>query len=654
MERESFEDEAVAEVLNERFVAIKVDREERPDVDHVYMTACQALTGEGGWPLTVLMTPDRKPFFVGTYFPKTARYGRPGFVDILQRMGKMWDEQRERLLENADRLVSALSERSEGARASGGASVDPLMSEHILSSSEWSGGEVEIGLTDMRSAYDELRAEFDSEFGGFGWEPKFPMPHNLLFLLRYGVLAREPEAVSMVVRTLDGMRQGGLFDHVGFGFSRYSVDRRWEIPHFEKMLYDNALLGLAYAEAFQVTGMPRFKNVAEDVLSYVKRELTSPDGAFYCAQDADSEGEEGKFYAWTPEEICAVLGNEAGSRVMRHFGVSKGGNLDGRSILHTIRRADSTDGKESLSPAAPMLLEEEWEAYRQKLFVARERRIHPALDDKILTAWNALMMVALATSGRLFEQQEYVNRAASADAFLWRHMRRGDGRLLARYRDGEAAHLGCLHDYSFYAWALMELYDATLHVDYVVRANALLEEMLHLFADPLGGFYLTASDAEALFVRPKDTSDGALPSGYSVAVACLFKMGRMTGNDALTEAARRAVRVVLPEMRQYPSAHTFLFSALCSEVYPGTELVVVGPSEDSRTIEMLRIWQRAGIQNGTLLHWDASQRPSIFDRLPEYPMVDGQPTAYLCRNFACQAPVTEPSRLAADVKNLLL
>lgn len=461
MERESFEDEEVARVLNRDFVAIKVDREERPDVDHVYMTVCQAMTGQGGWPLTVLMTPEKKPFFAGTYFPKRSKYGRTGLLEILERVADAWKRKRTDLLQAGNRVTEAIRGNMDPA-------VRGELSEEMLT-----------------GAYEQLSDQFDERYGGFGQSPKFPRPHDFLFLLRHWKRTGEERALQMVEKTLEAMRRGGIYDHVGFGFSRYSVDDRWHTPHFEKMLYDNALLAVAYLEAYQVTGKEAYARVAREIFTYVLRDMTSPEGGFYSAEDADSEGEEGKFYLWTPEEIREVLGAGMGRLFCECYGVTDAGNFEGKNILHQIGI--------SLSAVAVRHgmgmdeLEQKLEEARRKLFQAREQRVRPHRDDKILTSWNALMIVALSRGARVLGERRYADAAEGAARFILKTLRRGDGRLLARYRDGEAAIPAFLDDYAFLAWGLIELYEATLRVEYLRRAADLAREMLDLFGDDRGG-----------------------------------------------------------------------------------------------------------------------------------------------------------------------
>jgi len=436
MERESFEDEEVAWFLNRHYISIKVDREERPDIDHIYMEVCQAMTGQGGWPLTVVMTPDKQPVFAGTYFPKRGRWGKPGLLEILKQIQEKWEVEKEKIVGVGMRVTEAIQLR------------------------QFSSGE-DLSKATLDQAFQQFCNSFDPVYGGFGPAPKFPTPHNLMFLLRYWKMTREHEALAMVEKTLAAMHNGGIYDHIGFGFARYSTDREWLVPHFEKMLYDNALLAIAYLEAYQVTGNNRYARVAREIFTYVLRNMTSQEGGFYSAEDADSEGEEGKFYLWVPEEIKGILGEEEGEYYCRLFGITQEGNFEGRSIPNLILSCtDERAGLLKIDDQELLGMLELVEESRRKLFIEREKRVHPFKDDKILTAWNGLMIAALAKGSRVLNNPEYSRAAARAVEFIWQKLRRQDGRLLARYRDEEAAFLAYLDDYAFLVWGLIELYEA--------------------------------------------------------------------------------------------------------------------------------------------------------------------------------------------------
>ncbi|MGB0088895.1 MAG: thioredoxin domain-containing protein [Planifilum fulgidum] len=624
MERESFEDEEVARVLNRDFVAVKVDREERPDVDHVYMTVCQAMTGQGGWPLTVIMTPEKKPFFAGTYFPKRSRYGRMGLLEILERVADAWKRRRGDLLRAGDRVAEAIRDYMNSADR----------------------GELTEAV--LEEAYQQLSAQFDERYGGFGQAPKFPRPHDFLFLLRHFKRTGEERALKMVEKTLEAMRRGGIYDHLGYGFARYSVDERWHTPHFEKMLYDNALLALAYLETYQVTGKAVYSRVAREIFTYVLRDMTAPEGGFYSAEDADSEGEEGKFYVWTPEEIREVLGEETGRLFCECYDVTEEGNFEGKNILHRIDISlSSVAARHGMSEEE---LERILEEARGKLFRARERRVRPHRDDKILTSWNALMIAALARGARVLGDEGYADAAEKAARFILRRMRREDGRLLARYRDGEAAILAFLDDYAFLAWGLMELYEATLRIDYLRQAADLTREMIDLFGDKEeGGFFFYGADGEELLTRPKEIYDGATPSGNSVAAYNLIRLARLLADPRLEEEAERQLRAFAGTIRQAPMAHTFFLTAVQFALGPTREIVVAGDPEQADTRNMLETVGRMFLPDAV---WvcrpegpEAAEVEKLIPYVREYWAQGGKAAAYVCENYACRAPVTDPEAL---------
>lgn len=624
MERESFEDEEVARVLNRDFVAIKVDREERPDVDHVYMTVCQAMTGQGGWPLTVLMTPEKKPFFAGTYFPKRSKYGRTGLLEILERVADAWKRKRTDLLQAGNRVTEAIRGNMDPA-------VRGELSEEMLT-----------------GAYEHLSDQFDERYGGFGQSPKFPRPHDFLFLLRHWKRTGEERALQMVEKTLEAMRRGGIYDHVGFGFSRYSVDDRWHTPHFEKMLYDNALLAVAYLEAYQVTGKEAYARVAREIFTYVLRDMTSPEGGFYSAEDADSEGEEGKFYLWTPEEIREVLGAGMGRLFCECYGVTDAGNFEGKNILHQI--GISLSAVAARHGMGMDELEQKLEEARRKLFQAREQRVRPHRDDKILTSWNALMIVALSRGARVLGERRYADAAEGAARFILKTLRRGDGRLLARYRDGEAAIPAFLDDYAFLAWGLIELYEATLRVEYLRRAADLAREMLDLFGDDRGGgLFFSGKDGEELLTRPKELYDGATPSGNSVAGYMLLRLSRILADPELEREAERQLAAFAATVRQMPMAYTFYLTAVQFALGPTREIVVAGPPSRADTRRMLEMVGRAFLPDAVWVYRpEGEQAPEVEELIPyvrEHRAVDGKAAAYVCENYACREPVTDPEEL---------
>lgn len=626
MERESFEDEDVAKALNEGFVAVKVDREERPDLDMLYMNVCQALTGSGGWPLTVFLTPDMKPFFAGTYFPKRARYGRPGLLEILAAIREKWTTDRESIEKAGSDILNALKPQ---IAVAGAGDPDPEL---------------------FKRCYAYLRKNYDPVYGGFRDAPKFPTPHQFLFLLRYWRRYDEPEALEMVEKTLQSMYCGGIFDHIGFGFSRYSNDRRWLVPHFEKMLYDNALLAYVYLEAFQATGKEFYSGIARDIFAYVLRDMTSSEGGFYSAEDADSEGVEGKFYLWSPEEVKEVIGNEDGEYFCGYYDITDKGNFEGRSIPNLIRRRDQVFGEDGL-PAQ----NERLRSARRKLFEAREKRVHPYKDDKILTSWNGMMIAALARGAWVLGDGKYACTAEKAARFLLTRLRNDKGRLLARYRDGEAAYTGYLDDYAFLAWGLIELYEATFDPDFLSEALKLTSQMRELFWDEeKGGFYFTGRDAEELVARPKEIYDGAIPSGNSVAALNILRLARLTGDSDLEQLAAAQLRAFGGTVAAAPAGYTFYLCALDFALGPAIEIVLAGERDSEDTRELLQVLQSAYLpQAAVLLRPEGKEGEKVQKLAPYtagYRPLDGRAAVYLCRDYACQAPVTEPEELERLIK----
>lgn len=620
MERESFEDEEVAAVLNNNFVSIKVDREERPDIDHIYMSVCQAMTGQGGWPLTILMTPDKKPFYAGTYFPKHEKWGRIGLVDILIQVSEKWRQDPDLLIRTSNRVIEAVQSRDKGPAA------DKIT------------GEI------LEKANMEARHHFDRRHGGFGPAPKFPTPHNLALLLRYWKRKKDPEAMAMVEKTLESMYRGGIYDHIGFGFARYSTDERWLAPHFEKMLYDNALLALAYTEGYQETGRKLYARVAKQIFTYILRDMTSPEGGFYSAEDADSEGQEGKFYVWTPDEIKNILGERDGEIYCRLFNITSKGNFEGRNIPNLIAAPPFND-------AGELTLEAEGSAgsierLRQELFNAREKRVHPYKDDKILTSWNGLMIAAMARGAAVFGEDVYSEAAVGAVEFIYQKMRRLDGRLLARYRDGESAYPAYLDDYAFLTWGLLELYQAAFDASHLERALELTGQMINLFWDEEnGGFFFYGKDAEQLISRPKEIYDGALPSGNSVALLNLLRLARLTGDESLAEMAEKQVKAFSGSIGQYPWGYTHFLMGVDFMLGPTREIVIAGKENDPDTTAMLRAVGQAFMPDAVVAfvpEGEASRQiEKLVPFLKEQRPLDGKAAAYICEDYACRAPVTE-------------
>ena len=627
MAHESFEDPQIGRLMNEAFVSVKVDREERPDIDMLYMTICQMMTGSGGWPLSIIMTPDKQPFFAGTYVPRETRFGLLGLADLIPRIKEMWATRRPELLSSASQVAATL--RKAALSAPGG-----QLDESVL-----------------HLAYEQLADRFDELHGGFGVAPKFPTTHNLLFLLRFWKRTRHKKALDMVEKTLQTMRRGGMYDHIGFGFHRYSTDQRWLVPHFEKMLYDQALLAAAYVEAFQATGKEEYAQTAHQVLTYVMRDMTSPEGGFYSAEDADSEGEEGRFYLWTYDEIRRTLDVDEAGLFLKVFNIEENGNFtdeaagtkNGRNIPHLSISLETISSE--LNVPMPEL-DERLESAKRKLFAHRQRRVHPHKDDKILTDWNGLMVAALAKAARALEEPRYAVAARSAVDFVLNTMLAPDGRLLHRYRDGEAALPAHADDYAFLIHGLLELYSTTFEVDYLERALCLNKHLMeHFWDEESGGFYFTGDDGEELLLRQKQAYDGALPSGNSVAMLNLLRLGRITADPDFEEKAARIGRAFFESVRQSPAAHSQLMVAVDFAVGPSYEVVIAGDSRASDTREMLEAIHRSFIPNKVVVFLPTELRSQEVKRLApftrEQSSIDGKATAYVCVNHYCKLPTTD-------------
>lgn len=622
MEKESFEDEDVARVLNDNYVSIKVDREERPDIDHIYMSVCQLMTGQGGWPLTIFMTPNKKPFFAGTYFPKEDRWQRPGLLTVLHQISNAWETNREKLIDIGDQMVRVIKERPVRL-------VDEP-SEAVI-----------------EKAYGHLKTSFDRAFGGFGRAPKFPSPHTLMFLLRFYKKNSEVQALKMVEKTLLEMFKGGLYDHVGSGFSRYSTDQKWLVPHFEKMLYDNALLAYAYLEACQVTNEPLYGAIAGEIFKYVLRELTSPEGGFYSAEDADSEGVEGKFYVWSKKEVEKIIGDKEAQDFYRLYDITDSGNFEGENIPNLTQSGLEEAG-------ALFKLFEETRVLRDRLFQVRDKRVHPARDDKILTSWNGLMIAAMAKGYSVLNSAEAKNAAVRAACFILKNLRDGNGRLLARYRNGESAVKAYLDDYAFFIWGLLELYGATFEASYLEEALTLADQMVDLFWDAeSGGFFFTGNDAEALINRPKEIYDGAMPSGNSVAAYILSRLASYTGNQRYRDLAWKQMCHFAGEAREYPAGYTFFLTAWQFALWPPKQIIVVTRGENNESKEILEALKKEFLPEAVTIFFseeDNSKLLSVAPYLCDYRAINCKTTAYLCENFSCREPVTQPDELLKIIK----
>ena len=637
MEHESFADQEVADLLNKHFISIKVDREERPDIDHVYMSVTQALTGSGGWPMTIFMTPDKKPFFAGTYFPKNSRWGRPGMMELLPKIAEAWQTDREKVLAGAEQIT-----------------------QHVIGLNQGSPGTA-LDLKILEKAFVLLAENHDSENGGFGKAPKFPLPHQLSFLLRRYHHTQNPKALEMVEKTLVKMRLGGIFDQVGFGFHRYSTDAHWLVPHFEKMLYDQAMLIMVYIEAYQVTGKAFFARTAEEIITYVLRDMTSVEGGFYSAEDADSEGTEGKFYLWTPQEIQNILDEKDAELFTKIFNVKEGGNFQdpgpghhiNQNILHLLKPLPEL-AKDFNIPEKK--LRNLLDATRQKLFRAREKRIHPLKDDKILTDWNGLMIAALSKAGRVLENQTYIAAAARAADFILQHLTDDNGRLLKRYRQGKAGLPAHLNDYAFMVWGLLELYQTIFETKYLKSAIEINEDMLSHFWDAQnGGFYMTADDSEKLLVRSKVVYDGAIPSGNSVAMFNLLRLGHLTGKAEYLTKAERIIKAFSTSIKHYPAGYSQLMVALEFTLNPNYEVVIVGVPRRKDTESMLAALHKPFLPEKVTLHRPVDQNAAnaitaIAPFTLSMTAKNGQATAYVCQEFACKLPTTSIDQMLKNLK----
>jgi hypothetical protein len=610
MERESFEDPDTALYMNEHFVCIKVDREERPDVDAIYMSAVQGMTGHGGWPLNVFCDPEGVPFFGGTYFPPEGRHGMPSFRQVLEGVRSAWDTKREEIRGAASQTVEQLAAASK---------IAP------------SGGELTVAVLD--EAELALSERFDRSHGGFGSAPKFPPASALEFLMmRMADPDQEHSAAeSIVVKTLTEMARGGIYDQVGGGFSRYSVDERWLVPHFEKMLYDNALLARSYLHGWQLTGDDQLKRICTETLDWALREMRAPEGGFYSALDADSEGEEGKFYVWDARELRELLGADA-DLLTNHWGVDRGPNFEGRSILYVA--GEQID---------PKLLERG----RATLYEARSKRVWPALDDKRLTSWNALMVSALADAGAVLGRDDYIDAARDCAEFLTTRLRDSRGRLLRTFKDDRASLNGYLEDYAFAVEALLELYQATFETRWFIEARRLADTMIEHFADPSGGFFTTSDDHERLVARPKDIEDHPIPSGNSSAALGLLRLSAFTGEASYERRALGLFELLRPAAGRHPQAFGHLLQAIQVYLSPRREVAIVGDE-----IEPLAATVRDALRPNLVLAGAGSgdleaQRaiPLLDGREP----VDGKTAAYVCASFACRLPVTSPAELKAEL-----
>ncbi|HWQ18593.1 MAG TPA: thioredoxin domain-containing protein [Methanotrichaceae archaeon] len=619
MAHESFEDPQVAGLMNQAFVPIKVDREERPDIDQIYMAACQRMTGRGGWPLTIIMTPDKKPFFAATYIPKESRFGMVGMMELIPRIQEIWKDRREEVVKSAESIASQLQPTSAGKG-------EPL------------------NRSDLERTYEELLSTFDFRNGGFGLSPKFPTPHNLLFLLRYWKRTGEESALGMIETTLQAMRLGGIYDHIGHGFHRYSTDSEWFVPHFEKMLYDQALLIMAYVEAYQATGKEEYALTAREVLTYVIRDMTSTEGGFYSAEDADSEGVEGKFYLWTRDELRSLLDKKEYDLMIRAFDVREEGNFpEGmKTRSNILRMRSSPEDIAALMGISLDQFRERLDATREKLFLARKKRVHPHKDDKILADWNGLMIAAMAKAAEILGEPEYAKRARAAADFILEKMRT-DGHLAHMYRNGASGQAN-LDDYAFLTWGLIDLYEATFDARYLRAARGLNGQMIEHFWDKAnGGLYFTPDYGEKLLIRQKEIYDGAMPSGNSAAMFNLLRLSRLTGDPELEKKAEEIGRAFSSTIRKHRSGHAMLMAALDFAIGPSYEVALAGELEGQDMAEMLKALRSKFIPNKVVMLVSPEETDILEIASFARGMIplDGKATAYVCTGFACDRPTTD-------------
>ncbi len=641
MEKESFENERVAQLLNKSFISIKVDREERPDIDNIYMSVCQALTGRGGWPLTILMTPEKKPFYAATYIPRESRYGIPGMLEIIPAVSNLWNNKRQELINSAESIISAVS------------SFEKKDEENKVDHTE-------ISEKMLEDTFDQLYRNFDDQYAGFGRAPKFPTPHHLAFLLRYWKRTRNPNALEMVERTLDSMRMGGIYDQIGFGFHRYSTDRKWLVPHFEKMLYDQAMMVIVLAETYQSTGNVEYRNTAKEILTYLKRDMLSPEGVFYSAEDADSEGEEGKFYLWTAAEIENILGEDA-PLVEKIFNIKNEGNfaeehtkaLTGKNIPHlTENRKISFDGKTEDGKDVEDIIENA----RKELFRIRDKRVHPSKDDKILTDWNGLTIAALCKASQAFVDNEYAEMATKTADFFINEMTDGNGKMKHRYREGEAAIDAFLEDYAFFIYGLMELYQTTFKTKYLEQALKLNSYVIsHFYDHENGGFFHTSDEAEELIFRSKEVYDGAIPSGNSICIMNLLNLAKITGDTHAEELAHKTLQSFASKVSDAPIGYTQFMSAIYIALNESAEIVIVGEKETADTKNIIRFINERFIPEKIILLKSTSEDERISEIATytrDMKAESGKTTVHICQDHNCKLPSIDMEKIKEQIEKI--
>ena len=629
MAHESFEDAEVARLLNESFVSVKVDREERPDIDQIYMTACQMMTGSGGWPLSLFLTPDKRPFFAATYIPRTSRYGNTGMLELLPRIASLWRERRNDLNASADQVSSTL-----------------------ITSLVKSGSGPEPGSINLTEAYEDLLLRFDPEYGGFGNAPKFPMPCLLMFLLRYWKRTGSERALNLVTKTLDAIRKGGIYDHIGGGVHRYSTDDKWRVPHFEKMLYDQALCAMAYLEAFQASGSPPYKETAEEIISYILRDLQSPEGAFCAAEDADSGGREGGFYLWDAAELTQLLGDRDAALAKLVFNVTDEGNYtdphgsgNGNVLYRTDFRNSPGGGSDVPSEDPGFRIE----SIRRRLFASRQNRPRPLRDTKVLADWNGLAIAALSKAAQVIKKPEYAAAAERAASFILAKMRSPDGGLYHSFCCDEAAIDGFSDDYAGMIYGLIELYEATFDERHLASALALNTYLIRHFEDKEnGGFFKTSDTSETLLVRTKEVYDGVVPSSNSLIFFNLLRLSRLTGNTDYEITASKLSRAFGNTLQENPSAHSFFLIALDYATANTTEVVIAGRQDDNSARQMIDACRSAYFPSLIVMLYDEErlQMISWHDRdMTGYRQIGGRATAYVCTDKVCLEPINDPEQL---------
>lgn len=625
MEHESFEHQPTADLMNQWYVSIKVDREERPDVDDIYMQAVQTMTGHGGWPMTVFLLPDGRPFYGGTYYPNEPRYGMPSFQQILTAVHEAWVERREQVEQQAGSLTETLDRSLLGIGGDAGDIKPELLDE----------------------AVSQIRQQFDETHGGFGGAPKFPQPMNLEFLLRTYARTENLDTLKIVTHTLEKMARGGIYDQLGGGFARYSVDAVWLVPHFEKMLYDNAQLSRVYLHAWQITGNESFRRIAEEIYDYILREMTAPEGGFYSATDADSEGEEGKFFVWSIDEVTAILGETLAPTAIEYYGMSERGNFEGHNILYV------PNSEEVVARRLGISLDElrgQITAIKDQLYAARTHRVHPGLDDKILTSWNGLMLASLAEAARVLHREDYRTAAVRTGEFLLNHMMTDGSRVYRTHKNGQSKLNGYLEDYAAFIDALLELYQTTFDEKWFTAARALVDYTLDHFPASEGGFFDTSDEHEALIVRPRSVQDNAIPSGNGRMFQVLVRLSAYTGDARYDEAARRGLRLLTNAVRQYPQAFGESAGAMEMIASGMKEVAIVGDPALESTQQLLEVVFKPYRPNTIAALSKQNVEGEHVIPLLNYRVMRGNvPTVYVCEHFMCKMPVTT----TAEVRELL-